>query len=289
MDRQLLLMHQAMLGDGARLSAYAKAIELAVRPGDVVADLGCGLLPLTFMALDAGARHVYSIEADPQTAAVARDLVTDNGLGDQVTVVEGDAARLATPEPVDVAVGELLGNLGPEEDGQRIMAAFAARNLRPGGKVIPGAVETLLAPAEFDGEGWGLWSQFNRWNLSAVQRHAPQAPHLHFPQREVRLLGKPQRLTEADGSFEPMRIGVDTPGMLHGLVGFFSADLGGGVTLSNFPVYPGCNWAPWVWPLKHTLVSPGDQIEATMIAGVPRRDASNWALRCGLRRTGAGR
>jgi hypothetical protein len=289
MDRQTLLMHQAMLGDSARLNAYAKAIELTVRPGDVVADIGCGLLPLTFMALDASARHVYAIEADPQIAAVARDLVIDNNLRDRVTVLEGDAAQLSTPEPVDVAVGELLGNLGPEEDSRGIMASFAARNLRPEGKVIPVAVETMLAPVEFDGEGWGLWSRFNRWDLSAVQRHVLQGPHLHFPQREVRLLGKPQRLVEIDGSFEPMRIGVDTSGTLHGVVGFFSADLGGGVTLSNFPVYPGSNWAPWVWPLKHTLVSPGDHIEATMVPGVPRRDASAWALRCGLRRAGADR
>ena len=132
-----LLMHQVMLGDVSRLRAYDAAIARAVRPGDVVVNVGAGTLILSLMALRHGARHVYALEADPEMAAVARKVAGRNRLGGRLTLVQGDARAVRLPEKADVLVAEMMGNLGPEEEMAEILRDVARANLRPGGQVIP--------------------------------------------------------------------------------------------------------------------------------------------------------
>ncbi|MFD0534614.1 50S ribosomal protein L11 methyltransferase [Actinomadura luteofluorescens] len=80
MDQRLLLMHQAMLADRPRLEAYERALEDAIPPGGVVADVGAGTLALSLLALRCGAEHVYAVEADPETAQVAARIAEQNDL-----------------------------------------------------------------------------------------------------------------------------------------------------------------------------------------------------------------
>jgi protein arginine N-methyltransferase 1 len=57
--------------------------------------------------------------------------------------------------------------------------------------------------------------------------------------------------------------------------------------LSNFPSYPGCNWAVWIWPLRHTTVQPGDEIVVEVRRpgrAAQRRLAESWGLECGIKR-----
>jgi len=68
MDQRLLLMHQMMLADRPRMTAYDRALAQAVEPGSVVVDVGAGTLALSMLALRHGAEHVYAIEADPEMA-----------------------------------------------------------------------------------------------------------------------------------------------------------------------------------------------------------------------------
>ena len=53
--------YDAMLADAARSGAYAAAIARAVRPGDVVVELGTGVGFFAVAAVRAGARRVYAI------------------------------------------------------------------------------------------------------------------------------------------------------------------------------------------------------------------------------------
>lgn len=98
----------SLLRDAARLDAYARAVRLAVRPGDVVADLGSGSGVLAWLALRAGARRVHAVEAHRGAAANLRALLAGNGIADRVEVHEADAERWAPPEPVQVVLCELM-------------------------------------------------------------------------------------------------------------------------------------------------------------------------------------
>jgi SAM-dependent methyltransferase len=285
-------MHQAMLGDRTRLAAYDRALAQAVRPGDVVIDVGAGLLVLAMMALRHGAAHVYAVEGDPLTAAMATRIAEDNGCGGKLTVIHGDARTVDLPERADVLVAELMGNIGPEEQMPEILAAVAGRALAPGGRVVPQRLTTTLTAVELDGEGWGLWSgDALGYRLDAVQDHAEATAHLHFFQRPPTLLSAAVPIedcvlgaTAAGITSSPTSLRMREPGTLHAVMGSFTATLAPGITLSNFPSYPGCNWGVWVWPLRHTQVMAGDTLRVRVLVPENVRVATDWRLDCGISR-----
>lgn len=291
MDRRLLLMHQVMLGDRPRLEAYDRALEQAVRPGDVVVDVGAGTLILSLLALRHGAGHVYAIEADPHAVAVAERIADDNGLVGKVTIIQGDARAVSLPEKADLVVSEMMGNLGPEEEMAEILRIVARRNLRAGGRVIPERMTTYLAAVQMDEEGWGVWSDdFWGYSLAAVQEFVPPAAQLHVFSRRPALLSSPVPVVDDRIARQPARprrthsIDISTDGSLHAILGYFSATLVPGVSLTNFPGYPGCNWATWVWPLRHTTVIEGDVVGVAIDRPRHVRDATGWRLDCRITR-----
>jgi enediyne biosynthesis protein CalE3 len=286
-------MHQAMLGDRPRLHAYDRALEQAVGPGDVVVDVGAGTLVLSLLALRHGAGHVYAVEADPAMVEVAARLIEANDLKDTVTLIAGDARTVRLPQPADVLVSELMGNLGPEEQMAELLNVVARRTLRPGGRIVPRGLTTRLAAIEFDAEGWGLWGDdLLGHRFDVVQDMMPSEAHLHFFQREPRLLSEPAAVVDTPlgrgGATRPRpstRLRIDRPGTLHAVMGFFTADMADDVRLSNFPSYPGCNWAVWIWPLRHSRVSAGDEIRVDLHrprSGTAARVATDWRLDCGI-------
>ena len=81
-----------MLDDDRRTEAYLAALTKAVRPEDVVLDIGTGTGVLAVAAARAGARHVYAVEAT-DIADVAERVFTANGVGDRVTLIRGGRPR----------------------------------------------------------------------------------------------------------------------------------------------------------------------------------------------------
>ncbi|OLT29955.1 hypothetical protein BJF83_09675 [Nocardiopsis sp. CNR-923] len=294
MDSRTLLMHQVMLSDGPRLRAYDRALEQVVGPGDVVADLGAGTLALSLLALRHGAGHVYAVEGDPSTAALAARVAQDNDLKDRLTIVQGDARRVRLPSRADVVVGELMGNLGPEEEMPEIFADFVGHNLAEGGRVVPRELTTRLTAIQFDAEGWGVWSDdFLGHSLAAVQDHVLPGAQLHFFQRDPILLSEHLAVaavelgaTPGDGADRVLELPITRPGRLHAVMGSFTARLTPEVTLSNFPSYPGCNWGVWIWPLRHTAVAEGDVLGVRLNRPDSVREVTDWTLDCGMRRRG---
>lgn len=293
-EQRLLLMHQVMLADRPRLRAYDKTLEQVVGPGDVVVDVGAGMLVLSMLALRHGAGHVYAIEADPQVAAVAARIAERNDLKGQLTLIQGDARAVRLPQKADVVVAEMMGNLGPEEEMVDIVGAVARRNLRPGGRAVPQRLVTHLAAVEFDGEGWGLWGDdFLGYRLDVVQESVESTAHLHFFQRSPTLLSAPaviadSRIGAGVRSRPPSAqyLPITRRGRLHAIMGYFTATLAPGITLSNFPTYPGCNWAVWIWPLRHVTVAPGDVLRIGVQRPQDVRVVTDWRLDCRIAKQG---
>ena len=99
--------HEEMLMDKIRCDAYQDAIQRTVKPGDVVVDLGAGTGLLSFFAVQAGARHVYAIEAS-SIADFAAKLIEANGFRDRITLVREDSKKARLPERCNVLVTETL-------------------------------------------------------------------------------------------------------------------------------------------------------------------------------------
>jgi len=133
---------------GTRLDQYARALEQAVTPGAIVLDVGSGSGILAFMASRLGARHVYAVEEHPQAIGLGARLAKSLGLSDRVTFITGSIFDLAPTERADVVVADIHGPFGLQEGGFSALADAHARWLKPGGALIPQAIELLVAPVE---------------------------------------------------------------------------------------------------------------------------------------------
>ncbi|MGX0966066.1 precorrin-6B methylase 2 [Bradyrhizobium japonicum] len=291
LDQRLLLMHQVMLGDRERLEVYDRALEQAIEPGDIVVDVGAGTLILSLFALRRGAGHVYAIEADPQMAELAAKIAADNGLEDRLTIVRGDARTVLLPRQADVLLSEMMGNLGPEEEMAEILEVASRRFLRPGGRVVPQGLTTKLQAIAFDNEGWGVWRRdFLGFSLAAVRQYAPSGAQLHFFSRPPTLLSEPVAVADnvlGQKSRQPggrHHLEATQAGTVHALIMYFSATLWPGIELSNFPSYPGCNWAVWVWPIQHADIARGDILQVDIERPAMVRVVTEWRLDCRVAR-----
>ena len=137
--------HARMLHDERRTSDYVAAIRAAVRPDDVVLDIGTGSGVLAVAAAKAGAKRVYAVEAS-DIADVAERVFAVNGVRDRVTVLPGWSREMDLPEPADLLVAEVIGNEPLEEEILETTLDARRRLLKPGARMIPHALTLLVRP-----------------------------------------------------------------------------------------------------------------------------------------------
>ncbi|HEY2514638.1 MAG TPA: 50S ribosomal protein L11 methyltransferase [Polyangiaceae bacterium] len=144
-DFSTLSLHVAMLRDHARTTALLEAIRAVVRPGDVVLDLGTGSGILAAAAAQAGARHVYAIEARG-VARVAREVFAKNGLAERITLLEGWSTQVSIPERADVLLSELIGDELLSERAVESIADARRRLLKPDARIVPSGARLVALP-----------------------------------------------------------------------------------------------------------------------------------------------
>lgn len=126
----------SMIADSVRIGPYIQAIEAAVRPGDVVVDLGCGPGFFALVACRAGARRVYAIDL-ADIVHFGRQFAATNSFGDRIEFLQGDSRQIQLPERADVIVSDIRGAL--PFHGHSIVSLEDARKrfLAEGGVMIP--------------------------------------------------------------------------------------------------------------------------------------------------------
>ena len=133
----------AMIAHRARTAAYSEAVLRAVKPGDVVVEIGCGPGLFSMLACRAGAKRVYAIEAN-DSVAFARELVAANGYADRMIILHGSSRRMNLAERANVILSDIRGVLPLLDDAIVSIEDARQRFLAPGGAMIP-AVDTLCA------------------------------------------------------------------------------------------------------------------------------------------------
>src|SRR5229473_4513246 len=126
----------SMIADAGRFNAYAKAIAGAVRPGDSVAEIGCGPGVFSLLACRAGARRVFAIESE-DTIHFARQLAAANSFTDRIEFFQSDSRKTKLPERVNVIVSDIRGVLPLHDHAIPALEDARQRLLATGGIMIP--------------------------------------------------------------------------------------------------------------------------------------------------------
>lgn len=283
--------HRNYLDDPVRLAAFTAALRQAVRPGDVVLDLGCGTGILGLLACQAGASRVYAVEATG-IIDLARAIAAANGVADRVTFIQGHSSDITLPEPVDVIVSDQIGFFGFEAGLIEHASDARDRFLRPGGRVVPRSVQLIVAPID-DAAAWApiaFWqARPAGFDFDVVAGRAVNDRWVTTTSGAA-LLGAGAVWATVDlgtAGPDPLagRVGlvVERPGTLHGLAGFFTADLAPDaapdVRLTNAPgagarVRRSNVFLPLEAPVP---VEAGDRVHAALHA-LPREHVLTWVV-----------
>jgi precorrin-6B methylase 2 len=266
--------HARMLHDDRRTRDYLAALAEAVRPGDVVLDIGTGSGVLAVAAARAGARRVYAVEGS-DIAEVAERVFAANGVDDVVTLVPGWSRRVELPEPADLLVAEVIGNEPLEEEILETTLDARRRLLKPDARLIPHTLTLLARPVllpEADARQRAIgraaverWRELYAMEFQPLLDGALPGPVNMPTEAEVAAtwspVGPPVTLATLDlATFTNASVRavadlvVDEPGTVNAVAVTFRAALYGAIEHTLDPwTWPTSSWATSVWVLPDRL------------------------------------
>ena len=150
--------HLGYVADELRNQRFREAVALAVKPGDVVVDLGCGSGLLGLLCLKAGASRVIAIDSTP-IIEIARETIARAGYGDRCDVISGKSFRVGISEPADVVICDHVGYFGFDYGILELLRDARARFLKPSGTLLPSRLRLNLGLVQSDSarkkaDGW---------------------------------------------------------------------------------------------------------------------------------------
>jgi type II protein arginine methyltransferase len=270
--------HFEMLGDRERNAAFETAIARAVRPGDLVLDIGTGAGLLALFAARCGAERVVSCEGVEPVADVAERVTARNGFDDRISIVRKWSTEAAVgadlPRRADVLVTEVI-DCGLVGEGIVDTIRHAREHLlTPDATVVPARAwlyAQLLESRQLESmnrvrhvAGFDL-SDFNR--LASVAYFPVRLAHVAY-----RPLGAPVEALEfsfEEGVFPDERTTVTfvpvADGVCHAVAFWFRVELAPGVVLSNEPTNTRSHWEQAVQCLPRAVsVRAGRPVELSL-------------------------
>lgn len=270
MSASELAEHAGYLADTVKLAAYEQALRALLEEGDrSVLDLGAGTGVLGLLAARAGASVVYSVDSGPVLGPAAQ-AAARSGYGERIVHIRGRSTEIDLPEPADIAVCDQIGGFVHDAGVLEYFADARHRLLAPDSVLVPAGFRMFLAPAECPTvrEEIDVWrSSPGGFDFSVFHELAVNTEH-QANDDQIRLLGPGVQVAQiAADHIDAIKGGgttiVEGEGRCDGLVGWFDAAMGGGVSLTNQPGDPGrmrrwCN----VYPIASGVdVHSGDTVE----------------------------
>ncbi|MEO9490109.1 MAG: 50S ribosomal protein L11 methyltransferase [Marinomonas sp.] len=257
-----------------RLDLYSKAIEQCIKPGDTVADLGCGFGVLGVLCLKHGASRVYGID-DSDALHVAREMAQRAGLEERYICIAGSSYKTDLPEKVDLIICDHVGHFGADYGMIAMLNDAQKRFLKPGGIVIPRELRLEVAAVSSTAHASRveLWSGVDslpefHWlrEKSANTKHV-----VDFTKDEiVSDAGSLGSITLGDEAAEFFQFSstltADQDAEMHGLGGWYSCLLGGDVRMTNSPLEEASIGRSQAFlPLEQPIaVSAGDRLAVSV-------------------------
>lgn len=293
---RMIEFHRTLLSEKGRCESYRRALLDTVKKGDVVMDIGSGTGVLSFFACQAGAKKVYAVEAGG-VIELSKKIFEGSDYEDRVVFLNDFSYRLKRLEPVDVLVTDTFESFG--FNGGILGSVLDARRrfLKKNGAIIPQSIEIFIAPVELP----GLYKKINFWknnrygmNLSKIgsfvaNQFYPIKPNLLGPSA---LLSEPRSIAHVDLSkirtsdvYGEASFVIKQKSTLHGIAGWFSAELSKGVSMSNAPDVMNPKWNNLFFPLEEPLsLKKGDRIHIIIEA---KANGDIWRWQVAAPRLGA--
>ncbi|KAH9765807.1 putative histone-arginine methyltransferase 1.4 [Citrus sinensis] len=272
-----LLHQQNMLQDYVRTGTYYAAVieNRADFTGRVVVDVGAGSGILSLFAAQAGAKHVYAVEAS-EMAEYARKLIAGNpSLGERITVIKGKVEEVELPEKADILISEPMGTLLVNERMLETYVIARDRFLVPMGKMFPSVGRIHMAPfsdeylfVEIANKAL-FWQQQNYYGVDLTPLYG-SAFHGYFSQPVVdafdpRLLVAPAvshvidfKKTKEENLYEidiPLKFISSVGTRVHGLACWFDVLFDGSTVQRWLTTAPGAPTTHW-YQLRCVLSQP---------------------------------
>jgi protein arginine N-methyltransferase 1 len=280
--------HYGYLSDAVRRERFEQAIARAVKPGDTVADVGCGFGIFGLMCLEGGASHIWGIDRS-DAIEIARETMRRNGLADRFTCLHETSFEAELPAKVDVVICDHVGYFGFDYGIIGLLDDARRRFLKPGGTVLPAQIVLQAAAAQSSGcrklaDAWT--SNPIHAEYAWLREYAVNARHPYeFKGEELASaaadLGTIDLRRDSPEHFSfSAKLAIERACELDGLAGWFACELANDVWMTNSPLAPGrINrqqvFLPFAAPLT---VIEGDTVEVTVAV---RHDTSltSWSAR----------
>lgn len=245
--------HRSLIADTGRLATFERALAKVIRKGEtVVADIGTGSGVLAMIAVKLGARKVIAYEF-AEVGALAQRLIKLNRLRN-IELIPMRSTEIIEPERADIVVSETLGNYALEEFLVETMNDAKARHLKPGGVLIPGRLEQVVAPviAPRCRDELVAWERIGR-GLDFGPASAMSLNNAYvrtFPAAELLDGGRTAAIWDRLDFHVRNRFArkgaaewrIAAPVTVHGLAVWWSAELVPGVVLSTSPLAASTHW-----------------------------------------------
>lgn len=287
-------IHVKMLNDQRRTRLFLKAIQEVIQPNDIVLDIGTGTGILAIAAAQAGARHVYAVEAET-IGKTAREVFSANSMADRITLIEGWSTQIELPERADVLVSEIVGNDPLGEQVLDVTRDASKRLLKPGARLLPNTIRVFCQPVEVPEktlakqtftdsnlEQWKMWYKINLTPLKRMIGHPSDDLLVHpYRARQWKQFCSPILMAE----FDLKQISIpyinqkiiattEMAGSLNGVLVSFELELSHSTTLSSHPesVDENHHWRSLLWYLPDAIsVSAGTKFSMSYTSHVPQK------------------
>lgn len=278
--------HLHYVADSHRLAQYETAIARAIRPGDVVVDLGCGTGVLGLLCLKAGAARVYAIDSSVMLG-VAEQALQRAGYADRTVFLHGKAHQVELPERADAVICDQVGYFGFDYDILASLRDARRRFLKPDGRLLPQRIDLQLAAIESEScrapaDGWAAPKVPSEYHW--LRENAINAKHAVGLRKENILASAwlgPIDLANDEADFHAWSVEwtIERDGMLHGIAGWFDCELFDGVRMTNSPLATRSIERHQAFlPISDAVdVRAGDAIRASVMAR-PADDVIAWQV-----------
>lgn len=265
-----------MLSHEARVEGYVQAIRAAVRPGDVVMDLGTGTGFMALIACQCGAQRVHAIEPT-SGILLAQRAAQANGFADRIVFHRAHSRQVQLRERCDVLISDLRGATPFFSSHLTDLIEVRERLLKPDARWIC-QTDTLFVAAtdivrreeqplaQWDGTRFGLdLRSALPFATQQMMRRRSEPEELLGPAQAWTTVNYPTLTSpNARGS---TRLPITRHGVAHGLVVWMGIELFGGVRFSNAPGQPPGVYSPVFLPWPQAVaLQTGDIVDVRIDA-----------------------